>query len=229
VAVNKYAFGARITGLPWYEDNGQSLIHLGFGFWGGQVVEEELRLRARPLLRNGPGFAVPILADTGQIAGTRQCTIAPEFALVQGPLTLQAEWAGQFLTNATANGQTPSTAFFHGGYIEALWLVTGETQTYKKREGVFGRVAPFNDYHPGKGGSYSGLGALQIGARFSYLNLNDQAIQGGQIYDWTFGLNWFLNTSMKFQLNYIAEHGEGPTGTPIGWINGIGLRANFDF
>src|SRR5436189_82756 len=75
----------------------------------------------------------------------------------------------------------------------------------------------------------SGLGAWQIGARFSYVNLNDKAVQGGLIYDWTFGLNWFLNPNVKFQANYIVEHREGPTGTPVGLINGFGLRAAFDF
>jgi phosphate-selective porin OprO/OprP len=229
VALNKYAYGARVTGLPWYEDDGKSLVHLGFGFWGGQVVLDELRLRARPVLRNGPGFAVPVLVDTGQIPGSQQYTIAPEFALVRGPLTIQAEWAGQFLTDAVANGQAQSTVFFHGGYVEALWFLTGETQGYKKRDGVFGSVVPLNNYDLRKGDSYGSLGAWQIGARFSYLNLNDKAIQGGQIYDWTFGLNWFLNANMKFQFNYIVEHRDGPTGTPVGWINGVGLRANFVF
>ena len=51
--------------------------------------------------------------------------------------------------------------------------------------------------------------------RFSYLDLNDKAIQGGQIYDWTVGLNWYLNPNMKVQLNYIAEHRDTP-GVPRG-------------
>jgi hypothetical protein len=33
---------------------------------------------------------------------------------------------------------------------------------------------------------------------------------------------------MKVQLNYIAEHGDAPSLTP-GWINGVGLRAAYDF
>ena len=86
-----------------------------------------------------------------------------------------------------------------------------------------------NDYSVRTGNASSSLGAWQLGARFSYLNLNDKAIQGGQIYDWTFGVNWFLNANMKLQLNYIVEHRDGPTGTPVGWINGFGLRGVFEF
>jgi phosphate-selective porin OprO and OprP len=229
VALEKYAYGARITGTPYYENDGESLVHLGLGYWGGQLAEDEIRLRARPLLRNGPGFAVPILVDTGQIPAGTQQTIGPEFALVRGPLTIQAEWAGQFVADAFANGQPQGNVFFHGGYVEALWFLTGEHQDYLKRDGVFGRVLPLNDYYWKKGDSYHSCGAWQIGARFSYVNLNDKAIQGGQIYDWTFGLNWFLNPNVKFQANYIVEHRDGPTGQPVGWINGFGLRAAFDF
>jgi phosphate-selective porin OprO and OprP len=229
VTLNKVAYGARVTGTPWDEDDGQRLLHLGLGFWGGELPEDKLRVRARPELRNGPGFAVPVLVDTGQIPGSLQYTIGPEIAFVRGPLTIQAEWAGRFLTDAVASGQSQGTAFFYGGYIEALWFLTGEHQDYNKRDGVFGRVVPSSDYYLKRHDPYRSWGAWQIGARFSYVNLNDGAIQGGQLYDWTFGLNWFLNPNVKFQANYIVEHRDGPTGTPVGWINGFGLRAAFDF
>lgn len=229
VALNKYTVGVRITGLPWYEDEGRRLIHLGLGYWGGEIVQDELRVRARPLLRNAPGFAVPVLVDTGEVPGSKQYTIAPECAMVLGPLTLQAEWTGQFLTNAVApNGENQGTVFYHGGYVEALCFLTGEHTEYLRRQGVFGRVVPLHDYHWKKGDSYKGCGAWQIGVRFSYLDLNDKAIQGGQIYDGTVGLNWYLNPNMKCQLNYIAEHRDMPGVTP-GWINGVGVRVAYDF
>ena len=73
------------------------------------------------------------------------------------------------------------------------------------------------------------FGAWQVGVRFSYLDLNDKAIQGGQVYDWTVGLNWFLNPNMKVQLNYILEHRDAPQDVVQGWINGVGVRAAYDF
>src|SRR5262249_38250283 len=136
VALNKLSVGARVTALPWYEDEGTRLIHVGLGYWGGEIVQDQLRDRARPLLRNAPGFAVPVLVDTGEIPGSRQYTLAPEFALVWGPLTVQAEYAGQYLTQAVApNGQNQGTVFYHGGYVEALYFLTGEHQDYVCREG----------------------------------------------------------------------------------------------
>jgi phosphate-selective porin OprO/OprP len=229
VALNKYTLGARVTALPYYEDEGLELIHLGFGYWGGEIVQDQLRDRARPVLRNAPGFAVPVLVDTGEVPGSKQYTLAPEFALVQGSFTLQAEYAAQYLTQAVApNGVNQGTVFYHGGYVEALYFLTGEHRDYVRREGVFGRVIPVNDFHCKKEDCYRSCGAWEVGVRFSYLDLDDKGIQGGRLYDWTVGLNWYLNPNMKFQLNYIAEHRNQP-GVPVGWINGVGMRAAYDF
>jgi phosphate-selective porin OprO/OprP len=228
VALNKYTLGARLTALPLYEDQGRELIHLGLGYWGGEIVQDELRDRARVLLRNAPGFTVPILVDTMEIPGSQQYTIAPEFALVLGSFTLQAEYAGQFLTDATPDGQNVGTVFYHGGYVEALYFLTGEYQPYDMRGGVFGSVIPLHDYHLKKGDCYHACGAWQVGLRFGWLDLNDKSIQGGDVYDWTAGVNWFLNTNVKVQFNWIAEHHDAPGVTP-GWINGAGVRVAFNF
>jgi phosphate-selective porin OprO and OprP len=182
------------------------------------------------ILRNAPGFDVPVFVDTGEVPGSKQYTFAPEFAMVLGPLTIQAEYAAQFFVDAiAANGQNQGTIFYHGGYVEALYFLTGEHQDYVRREGVFGRVVPNNDLRwRKKDDGYGGCGAWQVGVRFSYLDLNDKAIQGGRIYDWTAGLNWYLNPNMKVQFNYILEHRNTPE-VPIGWINGFGVRAAYDF
>lgn len=229
VALNKFYYGARITALPWYEDGGRRLLHVGFGTTDGEIVQDQLRNRVRTLLRNAPGFAVPVLADTSEVPGSRQYMLAPEFALVLGSLTVQTEWAGQFLTDAVAPGNQPQGAvFYHGGYVQALYFLTGEHDVYERQAGSFGRQVPREDYHLKRGDPYRSLGAWQVGVRFGYVDLNDKAIQGGRIYDWTAGVNWYLNANMKVQLNYVAEHRDQP-GVAQGWINGVGVRAAYDF
>jgi phosphate-selective porin OprO/OprP len=229
VALNKYSYGARVTALPVYESDGTRLVHVGLGFWGGEIVQDENRNRVRPLLRNAPGFAVPVLADTSEVPGSEQYTIAPEFALVLGSLTVQAEWAGQFLTDALSpSAQPQGTVFYHGGYVQALYFLTGEHDEYLRREGVFGRQVPHEDYHLKKGDPHWSLGAWQAGVRLGYVDLTDKAIQGGRIYDVTVGLNWYLNANMKVQFNYIVEHRDQP-GATEGWINGLGVRAAYNF
>jgi phosphate-selective porin OprO/OprP len=229
IGLNKYIGGARVTALPWYEDDGAELVHLGLGFLGGETVMDEYRARARPVLRNGPGFAVPIFVDTGHFPAGHQYTIGPEFAAVFGPLTIQAEWTGEFLTETfDPAGQPQGTLFFHGGYVEVLYFLTGEHQAYERRDGAFDRVVPRNSYHVKRGDPVRTWGAWQLGARFSYVDLDNKFLQGGRVYDWTFGLNWFLNANMRIQFNYIVEHRNQP-GVEPGWINGIGMRAGYDF
>lgn len=229
VALNRYALGTRLTGLLYDQESDEQLMHLGLGYWVSELVQGQSRSRVRPLLRNGPGFAVPILADTGEIPGSRMHIFAPELAMAFGPFTLQAEYAIKLLTEAIdQNGQEQGTLFFHGGYIEALWFLTGEHQNYDRHAGTFGRVIPKHNYLGDDDGCGGGKGAWQLGIRFSFVDLNDKTIQGGQLYSWTFGVNWFLNPNMKIQLNYLLENRD-TAGVPPGWIQGLGLRASFDF
>ncbi len=229
IGLNKMEWGGRVTALPVYQDDGRVLVHVGFGTLNGELVQDELRVRVRPELRNGPGFANPILVDTGNIPGSRQYTLAPEFAAVLGSWTFQAEWTAQFLTDATPTGSTnQGTVLFHGGYAELLYFLTGEHQEYDKADGAFGRVVPNHNLRMKKGEGISGWGAWQLGVRFSYLDLNDKAVDGGKLYDLTAGINWFWNPNMKVQLNYILERRDQP-GVPRSWINGVGLRGAYDF
>ena len=229
VTLNKTSYGGRVTALPVDDGDGTRLVHVGMGFWGGELVQDELRNRVRPLLRNAPGFAVANIADTSEVPGSRQYTLAPEFAFVLGSLTVQAEWAGQFLTDAISSDNQPQgTIFYHGGYVQALYFLTGEHDEYLRQEGVFGRQVPLQDYHLHKDDPRRAFGAWQLGLRCGYVDLNDKAIQGGTIYDFTVGLNWYLNANMKVQFNYIVEHRDQSGATP-GWIDGIGVRAAYNF
>lgn len=230
IGVGDYTVMGRITALPIYEDEGRKLLHIGLSGSQGDLVSDTFRLRVRPTLRNGPGYALPILADTGSLPGNNQFIIGPELAGVYGPWTFQAEWTGQFIQDAVAaNGQPQGTAFFHGAYAQVLFFLTGEYQEYEKQEGVFGRVIPQHNARFGGPAGCGGTGAWQVGARISYIDLTDQAIDGGKLVDMTFGLNWFLNPNMKMQANYILTHREGQGGSGDGWFSGIGLRVACDF
>src|SRR5947208_93222 len=63
IARDSGCWGGRVTGLVVDEDDGRRLVHLGVGTYNGETVQGERRVRARPLLRNGPGYAVPVLVD----------------------------------------------------------------------------------------------------------------------------------------------------------------------
>ena len=124
-----YTVAGRVTALPVYADDGARLLHVGFGASQGSLVDDEFRIRARPLLRNGPGYAVPLIADTTKLPGDSKLLLCPEMAAVLGPWTFQAEWTGGFVSDAVAaNGQRQGTVFFQGGYAQVLYFLTGEHQ-----------------------------------------------------------------------------------------------------
>jgi phosphate-selective porin OprO/OprP len=77
-------------------------------------------------------------------------------------------------------------------------VLTGETRPYKS--GAFGNVKPKNDY-----------GAVELGLRYSTLDLNDGIVAGGKQHDWTLGVNWYLGQHFKLQANYIRAFSDKGT------------------
>jgi len=80
-----------------------------------------------------------------------------------------------------------------------------------------------HDVEPGQD-----LGAWELAARYSYIDLNSKDIQGGRLADFTAGINWYMNNFSKIQFNYIrADLTNAAFGSGI--ANIYGLRAQFDF
>ena len=98
---------------------------------------------------------------------------------------------------------TAGDASFDGGYAYLSWMPTGERRPWSMDDGEFGQVMPKNKK----------TGAWELAARYSYLNLTDEdakssssdssgPILGGRANIYTFGLNWYANPNVKFQLAY---------------------------
>ncbi|WP_313918491.1 porin [Tahibacter sp.] len=162
--------------------NESSVVHLGIAASIEERDDGIARIRARP-----EANLTPIrLIDTGNLTGTDQIRrVGLEGAWAQGPFSLQ----GEFLT-VDASRRTARNFAAEGAYLYGSWVVTGETRPYKS--GAFGNVKPNNDY-----------GAVEVGLRYSTLDLNDGVVAGGKQHDWTLGVNWYIGQHFKLQANHI--------------------------
>jgi phosphate-selective porin OprO/OprP len=94
---------------------------------------------------------------------------------------------------------------FSGFYAFASYFITGESRAYIPSEASFGRVKPKNNFGLKSG---SGPGAWEVALRYSYVDLNDEDVQGGEENNVTAGLNWYLNPNVRIAFNYIFAHVE---------------------
>ncbi len=228
-----YAVDGRMTYLLWDENDGGQLMHIGGSFSHRDPILNQLRIRSRGSLRNGPGPLNPVFADSGLFTTDAQDLAGAEFAMVLGSFQLQSEYILSNAINATNGGGNHGTYSTHGYYVMASYFLTGEHRTYDKKAGTFVRVIPFkNSRWCPQDCSEGGWGAWQVLARYSNLDLSDSGINGGQLQDYTLGLNWFLNPNMKIQANYVATDRDSlgsPTAPGAGVIHGFGMRIAHDF
>ncbi len=125
--------------------------------------------------------------------------------------------------------------FFHGAYVYVAYFLTGEHQPFDRATGTIARVEPLENFFLVRrcgGGTGHGWGAWQIAARFSYLDLSDADIRGGDQRNFTLGFNWLWNAYARMQFNYI--YGEikerGPVaGQTEGDYQILGTRFMVDF
>ena len=183
-------YGNQVAGrLAWVhllsEDNPR-LLHIGINSRFGKPKDDTLQLRSRPETNPAPYFL-----DTGQFAAT--ATTMTSFEMYYRPKS----WLfGTEYFIQRADAPQSGNPLFHGGDAVATWLVTGETRTYNTRGGFFNQVSPARTVFQG------GPGAWEVVARFSYSDLDDQAIHGGTFWRFTPMVNWYLSDHLRLETAY---------------------------
>jgi phosphate-selective porin OprO/OprP len=186
-----YHVTARLTGLPWYADEGERLLHVGLSYSHKFREDDSVRFRQRPEQHMLDRFV-----DTGSILTDGVDLVTPELALVCGPFSLQGEYTKAFVEGSSFD--------FDSYYVQASYFLTGEHRKYKQTAGAFSRVSPREDFDM-KGG----LGAWEVGVRYSWVDLDDNIVSGGELDDITVGLNWHLNPNVRVMLNYVRADLDG--------------------
>ena len=171
---------ARFTYAPVNEDD--AVIHFGLAATAERPTGG-VKLDARP-------ESLPTdmhLVNTKTLLGvTRISQLGAEAAWKRGPLTVQTEWMGSYLSRSPGEPD----ANFKGWYVTGSWILTGESRGYL--DGVF------NDITPDKSG-----GAWELAARFSRLDLDHGLVLGGKEDNLTLGLNWYFHDYARVMANYI--------------------------
>jgi phosphate-selective porin OprO/OprP len=200
----------RLSGLAYSNDDTKIVIGLG-GSYVFKVADIAAgRNAARTITVNaGPEITVDNtatkLVTTGSLNAQRVWQWGLEGATQWKNLYAQA---GYFRYGLDLRGATGAYGF-SGWYSEATWILTGESLPYAPATGAFTNPKPRIPFSLNGGG----LGAWELAARFSDLNLNDKAgivgsalpaggLRGGEQKIWTAGINWYPVSALKFELQY---------------------------
>jgi phosphate-selective porin OprO/OprP len=114
---------------------------------------------------------------------------------------------------------------FSGFYVYGSYFITGENRSYKTANGTFSRVKPKSNFKWGES-----LGAIELLARYSELDLSDEAVNAGRLDTMTLGVNWYLNPNTRVMLNYVkADPTLDSDGDDDGDADLLAMRFQIDF
>lgn len=242
-------FYGRLAASPWYDDisGGRGYYHCaisgsfnqtdGTGQIDNDQNANEARFRTRAEARSDSRWW-----DTGRMLGANNYQqLAFESMLNIGAFQLTGEYFGNWVQRSPLGGFNGEDLTFHGGYIYASYFLTGEHIPLKRTSGTIDRVKPFQNFFVVDrccGGTGRGWGALALAFRYSYLDLSDEDIRGGQGSSYTAGLNWYWTAYSKLQTNFswgqIKNAGQGRSAVPLaagidGSYSVLGMRYMLDF
>lgn len=208
VGDGSYAATGRFTYAPMLNDKGTEVLHFGVAA-SRRSVDGYTRNVTRPEFDSNGNWISADFADADCVL-----LMGGEAAFIQGPLALQGEFVQAEIDN---DGSADRSA--HGYYVQATYGLTGEGRTYKGA--LIQRPKPTDPYR----GPGTGVGAWELAARYSFLDLNDGSVASTDTDSITLGINWHANYQVLVRLNYVmADFDEYDAGA-----NAIGVRFQFVF
>jgi phosphate-selective porin OprO and OprP len=184
-----FAFTGRATYAPIL--NKQQHLHLGASFSyrdSGSIDAISFSDRPESHVTNVSEVS------TGSINADSNSRSVAEAAYTYGPFSLQSEY---YTVDIDRDSTTLSDLDFSGYYLEGSWFLTDDMRTYSASKGSYGKIKPSSVV--GKGG----IGAWQLAARFSSVDLNDNDIFGGDAENFSLGLNWYATNNIRMTANYV--------------------------
>lgn len=197
---NDEVVAGRAVWLPYALKDSSETLHIALQGRYGTSKQGYLQYRSKPESFPAQTYAV----DTGKFKATDSMMGGFEVYYAPGPLM----FGGEYFVNQV-NSQQANNPFFHGGEVLAAWIVTGETRPYNKKQGIFEAISPARSVFKG------GKGAVELVLRYSYVDLDDNNINGGKFRRITPMVNWHLsdNARLEFVYGYSELDRFGQTGS----------------
>ena len=195
----------RISTVAFESTDETHLLHLGGGLRYSDG-KEGYHYFTEPEFNNAPNFV-----DTGTQTADDIFHWQLEAAYRSGPFWLMGEYVKTDI-------HTPDTTdvSFSGYQLAASWALTGELRDYNRKSGTFRPLPVSRSVYQG------GMGAWELTARWSELDLSDEQVDGGKMDIASAGVNWWLTPFFQLSLN--ARHVWLDQGGLEGESSGINSR-----
>ena len=191
----------RLFAQPFIHTDVTPLRRLGFGV-AGSVGDHFGTLPAYKTSGQQTIFSYA----TNVTANGQQYRIDPQAYYYVGPFGLLGEYvlSSQEVKSTTAHPPTNERFNNRAWQVEASYFLTGEENSFKYTS--LQHVVPLRRL----GADGGGWGAFEVVARVQQLTLDDAifadkfatSISASQATAWAAGLNWYLNSNIKVNLNY---------------------------
>ncbi len=167
-----------------------------------------------------------LLLNTGSLRIASYNVGTLEALGIWGPISVEGEYYRTSVQRVpvVSVDKTANNLRLGGGHLQAAYVLTGESRGYDFATGTLRNPKPADK-----------CGAWEIAARYSFVNLNDQDVNGGSEHNATVGLNWFVNDNVRLAANYIRANIRPGTRTgitsvlPKRQLDIFGLRAAVTF
>jgi len=157
--------------------------------YNGAATAQGISYSSGPSARSRGTNSSDGLLSTGATQANNARLFNVEAARQWGAFMLEGEYTTAFVHRVNNN---LGTLRFDGWNLQTRYLLTGEHHAYDVRDGNFGTVIPNAHY-----------GAVEVVARYDFLNLNNKDVRGGTEHDVSVGLNWFVSQQIRVSANYI--------------------------
>ncbi|MCC2657671.1 MAG: oprP [Panacagrimonas sp.] len=194
--------------------NDTAVLHLGFSasYENPSQGQAMTPSSARYSGRSGPSASWGDAATDEDVS-----SLNVELAGKYGPFYAQAEYATAEYAEATGVDTGEDDAKLNSYYIQASWLITGETKPYDIKRGSFKSPKPS-----------APTGAWELKARYDFIELED-VTPDREAETIAVGVNWYINPAVRLMVEYITGERKDHDGTDPFELDIISTRLQFAF